>query len=277
VQVAGPASFLQLKVVAKAALPQRQVEAASYLRKEGQRIQSWVLSQVSDRLAADPFAKVKDMIQEMVEKLLQEQAQESEHKAWCDTEMAKTKSSLDVKTDRVEELATRLEKTKAESAKLKREGAELMGEIQALDTAVKEATAMRQAEAETWAAKKKDYETGQQACAAAIKVLRQYYEGKSFVQTAAQAKDPAGIVGLLEVAESDFSRMYAEGMAAEDAAISEFETFTQDSKVSRAAKETEVKNKSAERQRIGNVISASRSSRPSRRTRRSRARRRRRR
>merc|ERR1719161_73169 len=195
----------------------------------------------------------------MVEKLLQEQAQESEHKAWCDTEMAKTKSSLDVKTDRVEELATRLEKTKAESAKLKREGAELMAEIQALDTAVKEATAMRQTEAEDWAAKKKDYETGQQACAAAIKVLRQYYEGKSFLQTSAQteskAKDPAGIIGLLEVAESDFSRMYAEGMAAEDAAISEFETFTQDSKVSRAAKETDVKNKAAERQRIGNVIS----------------------
>merc|ERR1719506_1950337 len=154
----------------------------------------------------------------MVEKLLQEQAQESEHKAWCDTEMAKTKSSLDVKTDRVEELATRLEKTKAESAKLKREGADLMAEIQALDTAVKEATAMRQQEAESWAKKKQDYETGQQACAAAIKVLRQYYEGKSFVQTSAKAS-------------------------------------AQDPKVSRAAKETEVKNKAAERQRIGNVIS----------------------
>merc|ERR1719482_1034722 len=146
--VGGPVSFL--RVVAKAALPQRQVEAASYLRKEGQRIQSWVLSQVSDRLAADPFAKVKDMIQEMVEKLLQEQAQESEHKAWCDKETKETDASLDVKTDRVEELATRLAKTKAESAKLKREGAQLMAEIQALDTAVKEATAMRQAEAESW-------------------------------------------------------------------------------------------------------------------------------
>ena len=41
---------------------------------------------------------------------------------------------------------------------------------------------MRQQEAEAWEKKKKDYETGQQACAAAIKVLRQYYEGKSFLQ-----------------------------------------------------------------------------------------------
>jgi len=48
--------------------------------------------------------------------------------------------------------------------------------------------------------------------------------------------------------------MYAEGMAEEDAAVSEFETFSQDSKVSRAAKEAEQKNKAAEKQRVGNVI-----------------------
>merc|ERR1719261_1650884 len=129
------------------------------------------------------------MIQAMVEKLLQEQAEESEHKAWCDKETSKTEESLDVKSDRVDELSTRVDKAKAESAQLAREVQVLYDEIQALDAGVKEATAMRQKEAAVFSEKKKDYEQGQTACAAAIKVLHEYYQGKSFVQTSTLASD----------------------------------------------------------------------------------------
>jgi hypothetical protein len=260
-----PLSFLQVKSSANALnpFPERQLAAASFLRKEGERINSYVLAQVGNRLAADPFAKVKDMIQAMVEKLLQEQAEESEHKAWCDKETSKTAQSLDVKSDRVDELSTRVDKAKAESAQLAREVQVLYDEIQALDAGVKEATAMRQKEAADFSEKKKDYENGQTACAAAIKVLHEYYQGKSFVQTSSLVSDMAhsagrgassGIIGLLEVAESDFSRMLAEATAAEDSAVSEFDTFLQDSKVSRASKEAESKNKAAERQRVQGTI-----------------------
>jgi hypothetical protein len=265
-----PLSFLQTEVKTTSAalnpFPERQLAAASYLRKEGERIQSYVLAQVGNRLAADPFAKVKDMIQAMVEKLLQEQAEESEHKAWCDKETSKTEQSLDVKSDRVDELSTRVDKAKAESAQLAREVQVLYTEIQALDQSVKEATAMRQKEAADFTEKKKDYENGQTACAAAIKVLHEYYQGKSFVQSSALVSDmshgaasqpggsASGIIGLLEVAESDFSRMLAEATAAEDSAVSEYETFLQDSKVSRASKEAESKNKAAERQRVQGTI-----------------------
>merc|ERR1719506_3246770 len=181
------------------------------------------------------------MIQAMVEKLLQEQAEESEHKAWCDKETSKTDESLEVKSDRVDELSTRVDKAKAESAQLAREVQVLYEEIQALDAGVKEATAMRQKEAADFQERKKDYENGQTACAAAIKVLHEYYQGKSFVQTSSLVSDMAhsaasqpggsssGIIGLLEVAESDFSRMLAEATAAEDSAVSEYESFMLDS------------------------------------------------
>ena len=97
-------------------------------------------------------------------------------------------------------------------------------------------------------------------------VLHEYYSGESFVQSSSMednmakssSRQPggsaAGIIGLLEVAESDFSRMLAEATAAEDSAISEFDTFSQDSKVSRASKEAESKNKAAERQRVQGTI-----------------------
>merc|ERR550514_465764 len=106
--------------------------------------------------------------------------EESEHKAWCDKETSTTDNSLDVKSDRVDELLTRLDKAKAESAELAREVQVLYGEIQALDQGVKEATAMRQKEAADFQVRKKDYENGQTAWAAAIEVLHEYYRGKSF-------------------------------------------------------------------------------------------------
>jgi hypothetical protein len=58
------------------------------------------------------------MIQEMVEKLLEEQAEEAEHKAWCDAELTKTKKSLDSKQGKMEDIHTKIEKAKAASAKL---------------------------------------------------------------------------------------------------------------------------------------------------------------
>merc|ERR1719388_377627 len=79
------------------------------------------------------------------------------------------------------------------------------------------------------------------------------------MQEVAAAMQPAGsaassVIGLLEVAESDFTKALEEAQAAEDAAQSEYDNMMQDSKVSRAEKMTDQKNKKAEVQRIQNTI-----------------------
>merc|ERR1719506_3596672 len=130
---------------------------------------SWVLAQVSDRVLSDPFGKVKDMLTGMIDKLKKEQAE-------------------------------------ADVTKLSEEMQALVEGLQDLDVSVQESTKLRNKGAEEWAAEKKELTAGQEACAAAIKVLKNYYEGKSFLQGRAQEKGPDGIIGLLEVAESEFSK-----------------------------------------------------------------------
>merc|ERR1719421_657685 len=55
-----------------------------------------------------------------------------------------------------------------------------------------------------------------------------------------------GILGILEVAESDFASMLAESKAAEQAAIEEFEKIVNENRVLKATKDTEIKGKESE-------------------------------
>merc|ERR1719217_40465 len=256
-------SFLQVSMKSKAKLNvpldpstpyARQLSAANFLRAQAESGGSWVLAQVSDRVLSDPFGKVKDMLTGMIDKLKKEQAEEAEHKAWCDKEMGKTTKQKETKDARLNELTIRLEKAQADVTKLTEEMQALVEGLQDLDVSVQESTKLRNKGAEEWAAEKKELTAGQEACAAAIKVLKNYYEGKSFLQGRAQVKGPDGIIGLLEVAESEFSKGLAEGQAAEDAMISEFEKFMEDAKVKRATMMQDQKNKKGEKSRLDAII-----------------------
>jgi len=256
-----------------------KTEAADYLIRQGDHLNSWVLSQVGSHISSDPFEKVKKMIQTMVDKLLEEQAAESEHKAWCDAELLKTTKAKKAKLSKVEELDTRIEKASALLDKLGEQVKALAAELSEMDKADKEATEMRQAENEEFLVKKADLDQALKATSSAIKVLRDYYAGKSFLQASdtvsmsslmqereqasmeeqSMASQPAGsaassVIGLLEVAESDFTKALEEAQAAEDAAQSEYDAMMQDNKVSRAEKMADQKNKKAEMQRLENTI-----------------------
>jgi len=206
-----------------------------------QRVQSAVL------MGADPFGKVKGMIQEMIEKLVAEAQKEASHKAFCDKEMSETKAKRDDKQSDLDDLNTKIDAATSKIAKLKEEIATLQAELAAIAKAQKEADAMRAEEAAAWKEAKADYESGVEGVGMALQVLRDYYAEKdeAFVQTTHDKATGAasGIIGMLEVVESDFSKNLAEGSAAEAMAVEAYEKLTQDNKIATTEKSTAVKYK----------------------------------
>lgn len=80
-------------------------EIVNLIRRLAKSQHSQALSLLAQRVAGayrasqsegeDPFVKVKALISDMIERLVKEGAEEAQHKAWCDEEMAKTKKEED--------------------------------------------------------------------------------------------------------------------------------------------------------------------------------------
>merc|ERR1719214_217001 len=63
-----------------------------------------MLSTLAVKVAEDPFVKIKGMIQDMIEKLLEEEADEANHKGYCDEEISKTVKDRDYRLEEIEAL-----------------------------------------------------------------------------------------------------------------------------------------------------------------------------
>jgi len=199
-------------------------------------------------MSADPFAKIKGMIQEMIEKLVEEAGKEAEHKAYCDKEMGETKVKKDDMTETVDDLTVKIDKATTKIAKLKEGINTLMKELGKIASEQQTMDKMRAEEKEAWEAAEADFKSGLEGVGMALQVLRDYYAEKdeAFVQTSKHEKSSGaagGIIGMLEVVESDFSKLLAEGSAGESQAVKIYEEATQENKIATATKETEVKYK----------------------------------
>merc|ERR1719183_544075 len=62
-----------------------------FIASEGSRLHSRDLALLAQKLAADPFGKVKKMIDDMITRLLNEANEDAQHEGFCDEEMGKNK------------------------------------------------------------------------------------------------------------------------------------------------------------------------------------------
>eukprot|EP00928_Gymnodinium_smaydae_P013434 TRINITY_DN1489_c1_g1_i1.p1 TRINITY_DN1489_c1_g1~~TRINITY_DN1489_c1_g1_i1.p1 ORF type:complete len:706 (+),score=244.78 TRINITY_DN1489_c1_g1_i1:57-2120(+) len=191
----------------------------------------------------DPFAKVKDLVQNMITKLEDEAGADAEHKAFCDKEMAETGEKKADSTTLDEKMTSKLDQMSSATAKLKEEVSLLRKELSDLASAQAEMDKLRQEEKARFEKNKPELEQGIDGVKKAIQILKDYY---SKGDDGASSGAAGGIISLLEVAESDFSKGLAEMVAVEEKAAADYEKETKDNKLTEVTKDKDVEHKSRE-------------------------------
>merc|ERR1719263_237300 len=151
-------------------------------------------------------------------------------------------------------LTSEIDELTASVAALTETMAETTKAIAELDAAVAKATEVRAAENAKNAETVKDSQAAQVAVAQALSVLNEFYAkaatATSFTQSKAKAEpeifsdepytgmgaESGGVVGMIEVIQSDFARLEAETSAAEAEASKQYSEFMDDSKVDKTQK-----------------------------------------
>jgi len=229
-------------------------EAVRFVRDLAQKQKSAVLAQLASRMAvairsgsgsSDPFAKVKSLISNMIEKLLKEAEEDATEKAFCDKEMGETEAKKADKEAAIEKLSTSIDSMSAKSAKLKEEVATLQKELAAVAQAQAEMDKLRAEEKGLYDKNSAEMEKGIKGVQLALKVLNEYYAKADKAHSSSDGAG-SGIIGLLEVCESDFSKGLAEMTATEETAASEYEKTSKENEITKATKDQDVKYKTKE-------------------------------
>merc|ERR1719159_1837934 len=154
---------------------------------------------------------------------MEEATEEAETKGFCDTELSTNEHTRKEKTAQVETLTADIDELTASITVLTEEIGDLTTQVAQLEAAVNKATAIRLAE------KKKNKETisdaqdAQAAVEKALGVLKAFYDKASTATALAQqpeifddtpykgmGAESGGVVGMIEVIQSDFERLEAE-------------------------------------------------------------------
>lgn len=239
-------SFLQLRNV------DNKQAVVSFLAERSRKFNSKTLSALSLRVQANPFKKILSMIRDMISKLQKQAVEEANFHGWCQGKLKATTIERDAKKEEVEDNTANLEVNTAKKTKLE-------GEIAALDEEIKTLKGYMSNGAETRATNKAENEKvilesqeGQAAVENAINILKEFYESAASAAANTGSGNPdantdvygasqdkgAGIINIMEVIGSDFSRTESNTKATETKQEELWVEFRNNGEVTLATKQT---------------------------------------
>jgi len=240
-----------------------QARIAAFLAGRAASCNSKLLSLMAQRVATDPFDKVKKMIKDLISKLMEESTAETEHKGWCDAELGQNTITRASKTDEVSKLRAEVEDLTSTIAQLAQDVQDLTTGVAELDAAMATATQDRSATNAKNEQTVQEAKEAQEAIERAVAVLKDYYS-KAAEATALTQQTPGedapetfsepykgllpeggNVVDFLEVILSDFARLESDTTGAEASEVEQYKKYMFESEKDKALKENESKHKAA--------------------------------
>jgi len=238
-------SFLQTQTFLQTSKDPHHQEVAKFLEDKAHSSNSKVLQVAALQISAGgPFDKIAKIIQDLITRLETEAAEEADHHGFCNEELKQNKLTREAKERKSEELNTKITKLTAHINKLAEEIAQSNKEVADLQKAMTKYTGERAEEKKVNEQTIADAKEAQVAISSALQVLKDFYEksgGEAFIQTGdkqvpemasygGQQNSKTGVVGMIEVIQSDFARLQADTESAESQSAKEYEDYMKTAK-----------------------------------------------
>lgn len=238
----------------------RREKALAALQEATSRLGSSALAQLTAHVSKDPFAKIKNLIQGLVERLMSEATAEAGKKGFCDKKVATTRQERNTRMEEVHKIVTQIITLASKEDELKLEIQEMTDGVKKLGDDLESASGLRSTEHSANLETIRKAKQGAKAVGNAIDTLTVFYNKAAqaeFVQTSQtspvdsdtdgagfegnyKGKQAAstGIIGILEVVKADFERTIKLTNGEEEGALAKFVDFERASKSDIADKKT---------------------------------------
>jgi len=248
--------FIQMRSTSSARGKVVKVLAAAASKFEDPRI-----SMLATQARLDAFTKVKKSIQDMVDKLAQEKADEIKHKDFCVEELNNNERDTEQKERDHNDLDAKIADLASSIDALAKAIEALKAEVAELQIQMKRGGEDREKMNKEFQVTVADQRATQKLLAAALNILKGFYEKAALVQTES-SKQPAGpppppgfksyeknaasggVMGMMQSIIDDAKAMEAEAIRGEEDSQKAYEDFVKDTNDSVDAKTADITNKS---------------------------------
>jgi hypothetical protein len=242
-------NFVQVKATLSS---NRRTTVSKALAVAAKKFQDPRLSTLAVQARLDAFTKVKKSIQDMVDKLIKEKEDEIKHKDFCIEEINNNERDTEMKERDRDDLVAKIEDLTSTIDTLAKEIEVLKAEVAELQVQMKRAGEDREKANKEFQTTVADQRATQKLLAAALNILKGFYEKAALVQkqatgsvkqTSGQAPPPGfksyeknaasgGVMGMMAGIINDAKAMEAEAIRGEEDAQQTYEEFVQDSNMS---------------------------------------------